>query len=125
MGQNIKYILIGEAPHFGEEESYIYNPEFDRTPFLEFTHIESIAQSVGIGGVVRNKSDMLKMMIRLGLLVVDYFPYPLSQNTSFNLQQHQRKAFLVSSKCFFMELEAKVGMHSKKIKRESCHWNSI
>ena len=60
MGHNIKYILIGEAPHFGEEESYIYNPEFDRTPFLEFTHIESIAQSVGIGGVVRNKSDMLK-----------------------------------------------------------------
>ena len=58
----VKYILIAEAPLYGEKRSYIYNPDFGRTPFLEFTHINFLSQKLGLKGIVSNKKDMLQSM---------------------------------------------------------------
>ena len=57
----VKYILIAEAPLYGEKRSYIYNPDFGRTPFLEFTHINFLSQKLGLKGIVSNKKICFKI----------------------------------------------------------------
>ena len=102
----VKYILIAEAPLYGEKRSYIYNPDFGRTPFLEFTHINFLSQKLGLKGIVSNKKDMLQNMREMGLVVLDLFPFAFNNDTTYQfgrLSEKLRTSLAHSCSSWFLQ----------------------
>lgn len=79
--EKVKYVLVAEAPRYGEEKSYIYNPKISGTSFLGVCTVNKISENLGIRSRLAGKPDMLKRMRELGLLVVDLFPYAFNPQT--------------------------------------------
>lgn len=74
--RQVNLVLLSEAPEFGDNMSYIYNPQ---TPHTSFIYLEDLSD----GGRYRmtqiaKKLALLERMKDLGVLVLDLFPYALN-----------------------------------------------
>jgi hypothetical protein len=73
----IKYIMLSEAPLFGENKSYIYNEKAGQTQFFFYSDIGEI-----INRPINSKQDMFNAFSQLGLMIVDIFPFAFNQTTA-------------------------------------------
>ena len=81
-GSSIKYILIGEAPPFSEDDvAYVYNPASKNTHWQT-----RILKAFGIDE--ESKEDAFAKLRDEGFLLIDLFPYPAKFN-----KVHGRKAY--------------------------------
>ena len=88
--KEVKYVLLAEAPQYGKDKSYIYNPQIPGTPFLGLATINQISLRLGLDGRLKEKPEMLQRMRELGLLVLDLFPYAFNDQTQFQYQRIMR-----------------------------------
>ena len=65
--KEVKYLMIAEAPLWGKDKSYIYNPETKNTQFFQRKDLERV-----IGINVYNKLDFLNYCNKMGLLITEY-----------------------------------------------------
>ena len=73
-GSSIKYILIGEAPPFSEDDvAYVYNPASKNTHWQT-----RILKAFGIDE--KYKEDAFAKLREEGFLLIDLFPYPAKFN---------------------------------------------
>lgn len=87
----IRLVLLGEAPLFGEKRSYFYNPSIGATAFFGYKHYDGI-----VGGkfgrldhkhhrtTTDRKRWLLRKMRDAGIVVLDIFPLPLNKGTCIN-----------------------------------------
>jgi len=76
----LRMVLLAEAPMFGPEEKYFYNPAAGASEFFTYLDAEALvgelcATSRLIDGERPRKADMLKRLTRSGFLVLDLFPF--------------------------------------------------
>ena len=74
-----RIVLLGEAPLYGKEKNYIYNPKTPPSSFLRASDFEDIY----IHTEKRDKVTLIKLMRESGIVVVDAFPFVF--NTTDNL----------------------------------------
>ena len=80
--KEVKYVLVGEAPLYGNNQKYIYNPESAGTSFLSKRAVQKFSSKAGYSISIKNKEEMLECMRSIGLIVVDLFPYAFNEETS-------------------------------------------
>ncbi len=70
----VKYLLIAEAPLWGNEKKYIYNPRTNNSQFFYRSDLGDI-----LDRRLSNKQEFLDCCIEIGLSIVDISPFALSQ----------------------------------------------
>lgn len=73
--KNPRFILLGEAPLYGKECSYIYSLHTAPTAFLRPTDLPKLNEQK----VNNKKAYMLDAMRDFGIIVIDLFPYALNE----------------------------------------------
>ena len=69
----VKYIMIAEAPLWGEDKKYIYNPRTNNSQFFYRADLKSIT-----GEEINDKEKFLEVCNKIGLVIVDISPFPLN-----------------------------------------------
>ncbi|HEX3045323.1 MAG TPA: hypothetical protein VHY08_11235 [Bacillota bacterium] len=75
--QRVKYIMLSEAPLFGEKKSYIYNEDAPQTQFFYFTDVQAF-----IGSPINSKQELFEALSRSGLIILDIFPFAFNDTTA-------------------------------------------
>ena len=70
----INYVMISEAPLWGIEEKYIYNPEIYNSQYFYRSDLEYV-----LNITIPNKVDFLKELIAIGFICCDISPFALNQ----------------------------------------------
>lgn len=79
----VNYIMIAEAPLWGSENKYIYNP---RTNNSQFFYKGDLEDTLGIK--IEDKLEFLKICNSIGLVILDISPFALnSKNTAINYRK--------------------------------------
>ena len=65
--------MIAEAPLWGHNEKYVYNPDSNNTQFFYRSDLEEILKID-----INNKKDFIETCNRIGLLIIDISPFPLN-----------------------------------------------
>ena len=71
--EKVKYIMIAEAPLWGIDEKYIYNPKTNNSQFFYRSDLENI-----LNIKIENKSQFINICNSLGLIILDISPFPLN-----------------------------------------------
>ncbi len=88
---SVKCIMIGEAPLWGNDKSYIYNPE---TVNSQFFYREDLACLVTENCQLEDKTQFLERLNELGIVIVDISPFALNpENTEINYRILGRGAY--------------------------------
>jgi len=69
----VKYLLIAEAPLWGQKKKYIYNSRTKNTQFFYRSDLEKI-----LNIQITDKKEFIKTCKKIGLVVVDISPFPLN-----------------------------------------------
>jgi len=78
--EKVKYLMIAEAPLWGQEKKYIYNPNTNNSQFFYRSDLGDI-----LNRRIIDKPEFIKVCNEIGLLIVDISPFPLNpKNTSIN-----------------------------------------
>lgn len=86
----VNYLMIAEAPLWGKEKKYIYNPNTNNTQFFYRSDLEGV-----FGLSIKNKNEFISKCNEIGLLVVDISPFPLNKNvTKINYRKMKRSVYL-------------------------------
>lgn len=91
--QQVRFVLLGEAPMWGAKESYIYNPAAHHTSFFYYSDAEQIVGGLSgakemIAGVRPRKVEMIRRLTEEGFLACDLLPFSLSKDkTAVNYRQ--------------------------------------
>ena len=70
----INYVMISEAPLWGIEEKYIYNPKIYNSQYFYRSDLEYV-----LNITIPNKVDFLKELMEIGFLCCDISPFALNQ----------------------------------------------
>lgn len=70
----INYIMIAEAPLWGNEKKYIYN---SATNFSQFFYKSDLEEVLRIS--INDKAEFIKICNSIGLLIIDISPFPLNE----------------------------------------------
>lgn len=89
----VKYILIAEAPLWGESQSYIYNTE---TPFSQFFYKSDLEKALGIS--LCCKKSFLEKLNEIGFVIIDISPFPLNNKTKINYSEQTNESKKISPK---------------------------
>lgn len=92
--KEVKYLMIAEAPLWGKDKSYIYNPETKNTQFFQKKDLERV-----IGLNVYNKLDFLNYCNKMGLLIIDISPFAF--NTEDTIINYRNKYNRANEMCTF------------------------
>ena len=96
----VKLILISEAPQSFND--YIYNKDNDykNTPFLTFNELKECLKKSNEEFLEFENIGKIKLMGKLGIVVLDIFPFPFSPTHKFNYknQDHQTNKIIIKSK---------------------------
>ncbi len=81
---NIAVVLLAEAPGYGKEEIYFYNPSARATEFFNYLDAETLigpisAISHKIDGIRPRKARMIGSLTSSGFLIVDLFPFAFKE----------------------------------------------
>ena len=90
--EKIKYLLIAEAPLWGQNKNYIYNPN---TNYTQFFYKSDLEKTLNIQ--ISNKKEFIRTCNNIGLLIVDISPFPLNINdTSINYGKNKNGSIKLS-----------------------------
>lgn len=85
--EKVQYLMIAEAPLWGQVKSYIYNTETKFTQFFYKSDLENV-----LNVEIQDKVDFIKQCNKIGLLIVDISPFALNLiDTMINYQNKSRK----------------------------------
>lgn len=71
--KEVKYLMIAEAPLWGKDKSYIYNPETKNTSFFYKSDLEYV-----LNIQIADKQDFINCCNEIGLLIIDISPFALN-----------------------------------------------
>ncbi|QTA83381.1 Uncharacterized protein dnl_57850 [Desulfonema limicola] len=118
---SIKILLFSEAPLFGEEKAYIYNPDYGFTAFFHFNDLKAIlgnAMKNSFSNKTEKKKYFINKLNEAGILILDIFPFAFNPKitTGINYQSMSNQLY---SKIFEKTLEhflaVKLSLISHKI----------
>jgi len=69
----VRFVMLAEAPLWGDGKQYIYN---ERAPFSQFLYRSDLQPSVS--QQIESKKDMIACLNDLGIIVTDILPFPLA-----------------------------------------------
>ena len=73
----INYIMISEAPLFGEKQSYFYNENASQSQFFYLSDAKVLTNNQ-----INTKQDLIETFNNLGIIILDVFPFPFNSNTA-------------------------------------------
>ncbi len=80
---SIRLVLLSEAPLYGVEKSYIYNPTTPMTAFFHFNDLQALVPGVCSEtlptSVQAKKLLMIELLRERGVIVLDVLPYALNK----------------------------------------------
>ena len=71
---SINYVMISEAPLWGDKKNYIYNPTSKNTQFFYRRDLEAI-----LNKSIPNKEIFIEELNQLGLIILDVLPFALNE----------------------------------------------
>lgn len=71
--ENVKYLMIAEAPLWGRQKKYIYNPDVNNSQFFYRSDLGDI-----LNKNIVDKKEFIKACNQIGLLIVDISPFPFN-----------------------------------------------
>lgn len=74
---SICFVMLGEAPLFGAQKSYFYNPRSAFTSFFKYSDIKPEAENEPI---ICIKNLMFECLKKHNFIILDLFPYALNSN---------------------------------------------
>jgi hypothetical protein len=81
----VNYIMLSEAPLWGDAKSYIYN---ESTPFTQFFYKSDLERALNDGTIFSSKRAFLKKLNEIGFLIIDISPFALNQKTKLNYSEN-------------------------------------
>lgn len=112
--EKASFVILGEAPLWGQKKSYIYNPE---TPNTQFFHRSDLKPLLGF--VPSNKEKFLCALQELGILILDVSPFAL------NLQDTQLTYPEMSTNMYKQLVQGCWDEHIKPILDQISHYSPI
>jgi hypothetical protein len=84
-----KVVMLSEAPLFGENRNYFYNPETPPSAFFHFNDAKAVAGEAFADGKKfdcdeKKKAFLIETVTKNGFLILDLFPYALNKKTALN-----------------------------------------
>jgi hypothetical protein len=107
----INYVMVSEAPKWGEKRNYIYNTKSINTQFFYLSDLEAVLKKK-----IPNKEIFIEELTQIGLIVLDVLPFALNKKiTKLNYDQFSRMEYgqLIESTSKF-HLDKKIGMIQKR-----------
>lgn len=71
----VNYLMLAEAPLWGQDKKYIYNPKTNNSQFFYRSDLEQI-----LNINISDKREFIETCNKIGLLVMDISPFPLNTN---------------------------------------------
>ena len=92
----INYLIIAEAPLWGDENKYFYNPKSQDSQFFYKSDLEyAIEKRIAIS----DKFKLIEECNKLGILIIDISPYALNTiNTSINYSKNAENSLKIKNK---------------------------
>ena len=88
--KEVKYLMIAEAPLWGKDKSYIYNPETKNTSFFYKSDLEYV-----LNIQIADKQDFINYCNKIGLLIIDISPFALNtEDTIINYRSISANQYL-------------------------------
>lgn len=88
--KTINYVMLSEAPLWGESKSYIYNP---KTKFTQFFYRSDLEYCVKVK--IGNKTEFINKLNDIGFIILDISPYPLNEkDTTINYRSISKKDYM-------------------------------
>lgn len=92
--KEVNFLMIAEAPLWGKDKKYIYNPETNNSQFFYRNDLGEI-----LGKEIRDKLNFIKICNEIGLLVIDISPFPLnSKDTGINYRKNENGSIKLTRK---------------------------
>ena len=108
----VKYLMIAEAPLWGEDKKYIYNPNTNNSQFFFRSDLEDV-----LNIQIPDKKEFISKCNEIGLLVLDISPFPLNpKDTAINyreLKKYQYRRLVQQTIPYYFEEKIKL-ITSKK-----------
>ena len=84
-----KVVMLSEAPLFGENKNYFYNPDTAPSSFFQFDDAKAVAgddfaRSKKFECAREKKQFLIDAVTSNGFLILDLFPYALNEGTALN-----------------------------------------
>lgn len=73
--ESVNYLMLAEAPLWGKDKKYIYNPDTNNSQFFYRSDLGDI-----LNKHITDKREFITVCNEIGLLVVDISPFPLNPN---------------------------------------------
>ncbi|MCM2287013.1 MAG: hypothetical protein NDI81_19720 [Desulfobacula sp.] len=85
----INYVMLSEAPLWGERKSYIYNPNIKNTQFFYRSDLEFCLKEK-----IKNKIEFINKLNSIGFIILDISPFPLNEkDTNINYKEISKKDY--------------------------------
>ncbi len=76
----VNYVMLSEAPLWGERKSYIYNPAIKNTQFFYRSDLEFCLKEK-----IKDKVKFINKLNSIGFIILDISPFPLNgKDTNIN-----------------------------------------
>src|SRR5690606_24041677 len=83
--RKVNYLMLAEAPLWGECKKYIYNPEINHSQFFYRSDLEDV-----LNEPIPDKRAFINACNEIGLLVMDISPFALNaKNTRINYRRSE------------------------------------
>lgn len=110
--KTVNYLMIAEAPLWGQIKKYIYNPDVNNSQFFYCSDLGEI-----LNKHIKDKRDFINVCNEIGLLIVDISPFPLNTiDTAINyrdLKTNQYRKLVSLTIPTFFEKKLKAIGHKK------------
>jgi len=97
----INYVMLSEAPLWGERKSYIYNPIIKNTQFFYRSDLGFCLKEK-----IKDKIEFINKLNAIGFIILDISPFPLNEkDTTINyraISKHDYKCLLNETLPFFL-----------------------
>ncbi|MEN8123317.1 MAG: hypothetical protein ABFS35_23470 [Bacteroidota bacterium] len=107
----INYVMLSEAPLWGERKNYIYNPTINNTQFFFRSDLEFCLKEK-----IKTKIEFIQKLNSIGFIVLDIFPFPLNdKNTVINYRTISKKDYkYLLKRTLPISMAEKLSLISKK-----------
>jgi hypothetical protein len=110
----VNFVMIAEAPLWGHNKKYIYNPLINNSQFFYRSDLGDI-----LNRHIPDKNEFINVLNEIGLIVADISPFPLNQkDTAINYRElttNQYRHLVSLTIPFFFEQKIKTISKKKSI----------
>ncbi len=87
--EKVKFVMLSEAPLWGDEKRYIYNLEIDNSQFFYRSVLADILDQE-----INDKIGFIKKLNRIGFIILDVSPFALNEkDTKINYRKMKRSNY--------------------------------